>query len=183
MKLETSALIGKISKLKRKPALFSGYLKSKGDKKILLYPELDPRSYYVIETDCIIDIFPTEHDKRGHVTLLVDPSCEIECVAREYILATDLESSQSKWPCNCKPSDDPNIVFAKKDEARQAVIAIAKFLIDNGITELDCTRTFAGSSAAIGCCQAWNRLLRAIADGGNVFNAANGVLSHCFGIG
>jgi hypothetical protein len=183
--IETGALIEKIAKLKYKPISLSGYVIAEGGKQgatLLLYPRLDPGCYYVIDRTCIVDIRPTPGDERGHVTVLLDAECELECVCREHLHAADLRCEKPKSPCGCKPSDDVVVLEDRKDELRNFFIAWGRFLLSQGIDQLDCGRwVLAGGEH--GCCQAINGLLRDLKDGGEGFDTANYVLAGCAGIG
>jgi hypothetical protein len=94
MDIETSDVIVKITSMKARPVAISGYPaedQGEGDEKIRLYPSLDPSFYFVFDKSCIIDVLPTIGNHQGHVTVLLDPDCELERVSRDFAKAAALE--------------------------------------------------------------------------------------------
>jgi hypothetical protein len=185
VELTSSQLIERIALLDDKPVILSGYILTSGDDandSIRLYPSLDPRCYYVFSAQCVVDTMANRGDSPDRVGVLLQPDCEIELVSRMRASAKDLASARSGQLCPCdQPSrDDPDIVFAKKDDLRDRVIRLARMLLRLGVDELNCTRWTTADAA---CCKAWSKLLDEVGSGGNAFDAANRVLTECVGIG
>jgi hypothetical protein len=185
MDLKSSKLIEKIAQLHDKPVTLSGYILKSGDDAndtIRLYPSLDPRCYYVFRKQCVVDTLATKNDISERVVVLLQPDCEIDVISQEHLSAKELVSTKRKrlCPCDFSGHDDPDIVFARKDDLRNQFIDLAKAFVELGVDELDCTKV---SSLDAECCKAWNNLLDAAANGGNTFDAGNRVLAECLGIG
>ncbi len=183
MSITSSQLIEKISKLKDKPVRLSGYLlfdENKKETKIKLYPKLDPRCYYVIEKDCILDTLPTKDDEHQHMTLLLDPCCEVECVERKYLRSCDLVKKQPIMSCNCEVLDDPKVLFSKKD-LRAFVLRMARLLAAMGL-DGDFKCKAGRDSVSVPCCEAWKDLVAAL-DTDQETAAAQWVEASCFATG
>ncbi len=183
MKITSSELIEKISKLKEKPISISGYLLvDESDKKeiLKLYPALDPSRYYVIQKDCIIDTFLSENDENKYVTLLLEAKCEIECVERQFIRSCDLVNKQSNIPCGCISPDEFDIVFSKKD-LRRFVLRMARLLASLGL-DGDFKCRAGRDSVSVPCCEAWKDLVEALDTPGEA-GAAQWVEASCFATG
>ncbi|KAA3665489.1 MAG: hypothetical protein DWQ04_00335 [Chloroflexi bacterium] len=125
---------------------------------------------------------PTTDNNPEQVIVLLQSDCEIEVISRKRVSAKELASIKGKRRslCDCPTQDDPDVVFAEKDDLRNFVINLAKLLLDRGVDEFDCTRV---STLDAACCREWNNLLDAVASGGNTFDAGNRVLAACLGIG
>lgn len=176
MDFRESELMSKVVEHRKQLVQLSGYVTSVTDQNIRLYPRLDPDCYYVIPVDCIIDSKSDASDSERSV-LLVEAECAIDIVR-----VTSAQHRETD-PCACgtgKHGQEPDIVYAKKDDLRKMVIRLGRLLVDMGIEELDCTKW---TTADAQCCKAWNNLLREVRAGGNLFDAGNRVLAECAGIG
>jgi hypothetical protein len=168
--VKVNKLIEKIAKLKQKPVRLSGYLAESAEEDALhLYPNLDPGHYFAFSKDCIVDIFPTAGDTTDHVTVLLDATCEVECVIREHKRASDLAGgTKLKTACGCAPSGAGTSAMDFQDH----LISLARLLLSMGIDQFDCKKFGSTSGLAHGCCAAWNDLLSDIKNGGNgIFSA------------
>lgn len=115
MEIKRSDLIRKISELKNKPVRISGHVVPEDDAEeitIKVYPELDPGRYYVVEKSCIIEVLPADEEDR--LTILVDPTCDIECVSRKRLSAADLDRKFAQTTC-CKDPLPETMAKASKE--------------------------------------------------------------------
>jgi hypothetical protein len=174
---KTSNIMENVAKLKHKPVRLSGYLgQASSDDAVHLYPEIDPGRYFVIPKTCIIDVLAVEGDKNERMTVLVDATCEVECIVREHKRAEVYLAGGAK-PCGCTPpSPGTGTIGRSLDEH---FIALAKLLVSLGIDKFDCNTFGRGGSMPAGCCAAWNRLLSDIASGGNGIFAAEYLVAAC----
>ena len=175
MDLKTSKLMEKLAQLKKRPARFSGYLvlEEEGDK-IRLYPRLDPGCYYVFDKDCVLETIAGRDSDDEIVAVLLDPDCEIDVVSQQQITASDLASRDPLSFCDCEGK--PDIAYSRKDDLRKEIIELAE-RVSRWFpgAELNCKRM---DSWSIECCKAWNKLLNAVQNGGNTFDAENEVIDY-----
>lgn len=158
------------------PISIGGYpIVDEDNGMVRLYPSLDPRKYYSIPKDCILGSDSEDDSEDGFTTVFVKPDCVVELHCIKTLNTSDLGISESG--CNC---DSPAAEMAPQiEEIRKFVIQFAEFLLEIGISKLTCRST---SSLGVGCCRAWNKLLDAVGNRGNVRDAANEVLAICFGV-
>ncbi len=165
---KTSKLMTRLEKLKHKPVSVSGYLTDGPDKDTFhLYPAIDPTRYYVIPKDGIVETIPLSGDENDRLTVLIDASIEIECVARETKRASELESCGKKPPCGCQPTDS-----GERKKVQDAIIQLARLLLSLGILQLDCA-TWEGQGGIASCCRKFNVLLQVLLEGQTGIGEAN----------
>lgn len=163
MNIESNVIIEKIATLKHKPVKLVGYVMdvSEDDTRVRLYPELDPGFYHVFNKDCIL-IKLDGDGKQDKVSLLLDPECEVECIAKVTVNAELAASGRCTMPFAKRRNevkdnfcDEITIIALIRAPYPTRILRLAQYFADKG-TKLDCR---AVSSAYIGCCRMFNQLI------------------------
>ncbi len=180
MDIEVNEVMKKIAKLSFPPVRFVGFVSEVCDDTARLYPTVGACCFWEIATKDIVHVIPAP-DNTLPAVLLVESKARVNKVCKEVLLACEAQKPSSSCGCD---GGSPESLNAEREDALLAIIALARAMVDLGVTELDCTRSaVAGGSVGAGCCRLLNRLLGAISNGGDVRAAAIDVLGGCAGSG